>query len=638
MAKAKDLVTRIVLHGKTDKSLSKAFKNASSHSEQVAKTFSKLPGVMKGASIAAGAAITAVSVQGVKSAIEYQTGLAKISTIADENAMSMEQMSKSIKELSAETGVATSELTEAVYEAISSGVDTAGAVELVGTASKLAKAGFTDAQTAIDGLTTVMNTYGIETEKAAELSGQMMVTQNLGKVTVGELAGTIGRLAPIAHSAGVSTEEMFSSLSVLTANGIQCSEAVSGMKAALSGVVKPTAQASKMAEALGLDFSSTALQTKGLGGFLEDVKNKTGGNLDVMAQLFGSVEALNAVLTLTSDTGVPLFNESMAQMGDGASVLQEGFEKMADTPAARLEKLNNKMELIKLNIGEKLLPVVEDIMERVEGIDFDKVSDSIIEGLDWISEHGKTVIDVAGAMTTGFVVFKTIATFGGIISGIKGMMVAMEGATWAQKMLNLVMSLNPFMIVAVAIGAVAGALYLAYQKSETFRNICNELWTTVKDVFGKIADWIEEKINFAKGIIEGISDTLSWFGEKLGLVKKGTEDATSAASEALEKTGGGEEPPKHGTGGYFDKPHVAVIGDKPETIVPEGNTPRNRGLLKRAAEGVGASLGNTYNFTFAPVVNGGNADENRRMLQEEEEEFERKMDAYFAKKGRMSYA
>ena len=84
---------------------------------------------------------------------------------------------------------------------------------------------------------------------------------------------------------------------------------------------------------------------------------------------------------------------------------------------------------------------------------------------------------------------------------------------------------------------------------------------------------------------------------------------------------------------------TAIVGDAPETIVPHGNTPRNRALLNEAAKGVGAnSGGNNINFTFAPTINGNaHAEENRKMLQEEEAEFERKMDAYLAKRGRLAF-
>lgn len=97
--------------------------------------------------------------------------------------------------------------------------------------------------------------------------------------------------------------------------------------------------------------------------------------------------------------------------------------------------------------------------------------------------------------------------------------------------------------------------------------------------------------------------------------------------------------PQFGTGGTVTTPQMAIVGDRPETIVPHGNNPRNRSLLAEAARGVGASIGGgqTVTFNFAPVINGGNVEDNRRMLQEEEAEFERKMDSYLARKGRLAF-
>ena len=95
--------------------------------------------------------------------------------------------------------------------------------------------------------------------------------------------------------------------------------------------------------------------------------------------------------------------------------------------------------------------------------------------------------------------------------------------------------------------------------------------------------------------------------------------------------------PMLATGGTIEQPMLAVVGDAPETIVPHGNTPRNRALLGEAAAGVGASIGGTV-VNFNVTISGGNADEVHQGILDAEEEFERRMDAYFAKKARLSYA
>lgn len=46
---------------------------------------------------------------------------------------------------------------------------------------------------------------------------------------------------------------------------------------------------------------------------------------------------------------------------------------------------------------------------------------------------------------------------------------------------------------------------------------------------------------------------------------------------------------------------------------------------------------NTINFTFAPVINGGNAEENRQMLKDEQKAFEKQMNAWLKKNGRFAF-
>lgn len=199
------------------------------------------------------------------------------------------------------------------------------------------------------------------------------------------------------------------------------------------------------------------------------------------------------------------------------------------------------------------------------------------------------------------------------------------------------------------------------------KNIVKGLWNGI----GNAKDWLIGKVkSFGSGIVDGIKgalginspstvmrDLVGKFipsGVAVGIQKnaKTAINAVKGFGGKLANTASSISPtittkvanlksklPKHGTGGTFTRPHTAIVGDKPETIVPHGNTPRNRSLLQEAARGVGGSAGKSvvYNFTFAPVLNGGNVEENRKMLQEEEAEFERKMDAYFAKKGRLAF-
>lgn len=95
--------------------------------------------------------------------------------------------------------------------------------------------------------------------------------------------------------------------------------------------------------------------------------------------------------------------------------------------------------------------------------------------------------------------------------------------------------------------------------------------------------------------------------------------------------------PMLATGGTITEPMLAVVGDAPETIVPHGNTPRNRALLGEAAAGVGASVGGMV-VNFNVTITGGDAENVRQGILDAEEEFERRMTAWQAKQRRLSFA
>ncbi len=641
---AKDLKTNIVLAGEVDPKLKKAFDTTQKLASKTKQQLDNYGKALKVSGIAVGTAIVTGATYATKAAMEYQTSLAKVATIADTSKKSIQELSKETLSVSNKTGVAAGEVNEALYEAISAGADTAHASELVEVAIKAAKGGFTDAATAVDGLTSVLNTYGMSTQDAEKLANQFLITQNKGKTTFGEIANSIGKVAPIAQSAGIQTDELLSSIAALTANGIATSEAISGTKAAISNIIKPTAEAQKMAAALGLEFNSSALQNKGLSGFMQELKNKTGGNLEIMSKLFGSVEGLNAMLTLTSDSGMALVNDTMLEMQNNTTALQTAYETMANTPAERLERLKNKFNNVAIVIGEKLLPMAEKIMDKIENTDIDAIIDIIIDKINWFMENGNTIAGIAFAIGAGMATWNVISMVSGVIGIMMGWQTATQNMSLAQIILNKVMSMNPIgIVISLIVGLVAGFIYL-WNTSEKFRNFWINLWEGIKEVVGKVVGWIGEKLGKIGEFFTGMKDKIA------GLLNKipGVNIPISVSDPDMPNIPNVPDIPAYADGGTVTKPHLALVGDAKETIVPHGNNKRSRSLLAEAAEGVGTpspfkafsnAVGNNggINITYAPTIIGGNPEKNKQVLDDDKEDFEDFIDKYFKDKRRVVF-
>lgn len=118
----------------------------------------------------------------VKLASDFEGSLNKVGTIADTNVKNIDNFKNEILDLSSTTGESATGISEALYQTISATGDTANAMEYVGIAAKAAKGGFTDTETAVDGLTSVMNAYGMKGEESMQqVADMMLTTQNVGK-------------------------------------------------------------------------------------------------------------------------------------------------------------------------------------------------------------------------------------------------------------------------------------------------------------------------------------------------------------------------------------------------------------------------------------------------------------------------
>ena len=289
---------------------------------------------------AAGAAAAAFS-RLTSEALEFNTALAEVETLVIGTDFNIRALEQSLLDQAAAFGSLPAQQTAAAYDIISAGASSAAeAVEILEASNRLAIGGVTDVGTAANGLTSILNAYGDAVESAADVSDILFVGVRQGKTTIDELSTSIGRVAPLAASAGVGFDELTASVAALTAGGISTREAVTGVRAILASVVRPTTQSAEAAERLGIQFNTAAIEAQGFQGFLEDVIERTGGSTDELAQLFGGVEALVPILALSGEAGEN-FADTIEAMGDRAGATQEAFDRLANSPGFQIDRITS---------------------------------------------------------------------------------------------------------------------------------------------------------------------------------------------------------------------------------------------------------------------------------------------------------
>ncbi len=316
---------------------------ASAQMRKVKKEMGGLRGELKklaagfGAFAAAQAVISMLDRAG-KAAREFELGMARIDTLLGDQPELLAKLGADVSELSMSYGRAASDIQNAMFQAISAGVAAADSMEFLKVAAEAATGGFTSMETAVDGLTSIINAYGMEVEKAAEISDLIFLANKRGKTTFEEIAGRIGDVAPIAAQMGIEFEELAVFIAAVTKQGISTRKALTGLRQAFAGILKPTDDVKKAAADMGIVFDANAIATKGLVKFLKELSEATGGNAEMLGKLIPSVEALGIIAAATGATGIKELDEGMKDVANAAGLAREANDKAASTMEGRMQR------------------------------------------------------------------------------------------------------------------------------------------------------------------------------------------------------------------------------------------------------------------------------------------------------------
>lgn len=314
--------------------------------------------------LAAGAAMTIFA---VKAAADFDANFRQISTIIDASDEDLNAFRKSILEYAKTSTASLPEITEALGAAIGSGVDYANSLELLSAAEKLSVATRTDLQSTTKVLVSTMNSYGLQTADAAKLSDIFFKIIDDGDISMGDLAESFAKVAPVAKIAGVPIEELGAAIATLTAAGIKPAESMEAIRAAISNIISPSKEGAELAAQLGIEFKAAGLKANGLAGILEQVKDKTGGNAEQMKVLFGSINGFTAAATLAGPQAAA-FAEILKGMGDATGATSAAYAKMVTELGLSTKIMVNAFEVLKVAIGQPLLDEVGGVALAIANI------------------------------------------------------------------------------------------------------------------------------------------------------------------------------------------------------------------------------------------------------------------------------
>lgn len=431
----------------------------------------------------------------------FDSAMRRANTMALQSGEAYDRLRGQIVSMSREIPLVRDELANGLYETISNGVPEDNWIGFLDRSARAAVGGCADLGTTVGTTATIIKTYSLAWDQATAVQDRMQMTAKKGKTSIAELGQALPRVSGSAAQLGVELDELMAVFATTTGVTGNTSEVSTQLAAVLNSLIKPTSEASKIAAAMGISFDAASVKAAGgFANFLEILDESvqdyaaSSGMLSetIYGQLFGSAEALRLLGSLTGaqkDT----FVSNIGAMADSTGAIDEAFEIMAESNDSFAQKLNN----------------------------------SVAAMTDWLGSASKSAGPIlAMAANSGQAMLS-------VMQLTKGMNLAKTAsAAWAivQKALNIVLSANPIGFVVWAIAALVAGIIYAYNHSESFRRICDQLWEVIKKVAAAVWDFLVAAFEKVTGALKAAWEWLvKFFGFDTGEAKAGVDTANAGA-------------------------------------------------------------------------------------------------------------
>lgn len=446
----------------------------------------------------------------------FEKSMRSVNTMAGKGEADFEGLTDKVKELSANIPLAREELANGLYQTISNGVPEENWMSFLEQSSKSAVGGMADLGQTVTVTSTLIKNYGLSWDQAGAIQDKIQMTAKKGVTSFEQLGQALPMVSGSASQLGVSMDELMAVFATTTGVTGNTSEVATQLSAVLNSLIKPSSEATKAANEMGIGFNAASVQAAGgLQNFLlgldksiEEYSAKTGQlKQTIYGQLFGSAEALRLLGSLTGEQK-DKFAENIGAMADSAGTTDDAFNNMSSTGEA---------------VGQMLKNQVQSMMDWAGSM-----ASTSAPYIELLANTGLAITSLT-QLRTGLLTVVTglkavrIAT---LAQAAASKIAAIASNAWkvAQVALNLVLISIPIGIVIKAIAGLVAILIEAYNNCETFRNICDKVWAAVKDVASAVWDYLVKAFEKASEVIK---KAWEWVKEFFGIKDEGTARQTA---------------------------------------------------------------------------------------------------------------
>lgn len=428
-------------------------------------------------------------------ALAFDEAMTNIQAVTQQSTEQIAAMSDEVLGLGANSRFGPQAVADAMYDVVGGVADATSHMAILEASIHTAQAGNAALGSTTSALISIMNSYTYSADQASFASDVLTQTVAKGVGTMDEFAAALPLVAGLASSAGIEFDDLAGSLAFMTTKGYSASQSATRLQSVITALLNPNERMKEALAAVGIESGSMALETYGLAGTLNLLEQALGGSQDAMAAALGSTEALQAAVALGDDSFASFFDTFVSGI-DGATAAAEGIQMTS--PAAQLDLLRSKLSAVAVEIGETMLPRINDLVDAVS-----PAIDRVMEWIDTNPELASTITAVAAAAT---IAGPALIVVGQALSGISTIV----------------------RVASVALGALLSPVGLLIAGGTALASILGV------DVLGGIGAFVDQVTRVLPGRIENFGGDI---GRALESMFNIDEDGSSFFSTLLEGFG-----------------------------------------------------------------------------------------------------
>ena len=440
--------------------------------------------------------VTALGTAAVKTASDFDSAMSKVAAVSGATGDDLQKLRDKAREMGAKTKFSASEAAEAMNYMAMAGWKTNDMLSGIDGIMNLAAASGEDLATTSDIVTDALTAFGLTAQDSGHFADVLAAASSNANTNVSMLGESFKYCAPIAGALGFSCEDTAEALGLMANAGIKSTQSGTSMRSimtALSGEVK------FCSESFG-EMEIATTNSDGSMRSLSDILADCRVAFDQMsesekasaAQSLVGKNAMSGFLALmnAAPTDIDKLTGAIANC-DGTSL--QMAETMQDNLAGQLTILKSQLEELAISFGEILMPVIRDIITKIQGF---------VDKLNALDPATKQNIIKIGLMAAALgplliVVGKTISSIGSMMTFISKIPTMIAGAKTAFSTLGAAIGgiSAPVVAVVAIIATLVAAFVHLWNTNEDFKNSILSIWEQIKSTFEQLTSGIVDRIN-----------------------------------------------------------------------------------------------------------------------------------------------